>query len=106
MTDSAMYEIMYLYCHCELLAFVTKAITVILSFETFHAQLLGQFIPSRQLSQLRTERYERVQCEGEPLATYVQSIRDAALMLRIEETEAQVVLRSMILFTPLPFLPS
>jgi hypothetical protein len=77
MTDSATYEIVYPYCRGELLAFVTKAVTGIPSFETFHAQLLGQFIPSRQLSRLRVERYERVQDEKEPLASYVQSIRDA-----------------------------
>jgi hypothetical protein len=93
MIDSAISEIVYPYCRGELLAFVTKAITGILSFETFHAQLLGQFIPSRQLSQLRVERYERVQDEEEPLASYVQSMRDAALTLRIRETEAHVVER-------------
>jgi hypothetical protein len=100
MTDSAIYEIMYPYCRGELLAFVTKALTVLRSFETFHALLLGQFIPSRQLSQLRVDRYVRVQGEGEPLATYVQSIRDAGLMLRIRETEAQVVERIVEGLTP------
>jgi hypothetical protein len=100
MTDSAIYEIVYPYCRGELLAFVTKAITGRLSFETFHAQLLGQFIPSRQLSQLRVERYERVQGEEEPLASYVQSIRYSALTLRIRETEAQVVERIVEALTP------
>jgi hypothetical protein len=60
MTDPTIYEIMYPYCRGELLAFVTDAITTIESFETFHARLLGQFVPSRQISQLRAERYERV----------------------------------------------
>jgi hypothetical protein len=50
MTDSVIYEIVYPYCRGELLAFVTKAITGILSFETFHAELLGQFIPSSYCS--------------------------------------------------------
>lgn len=45
------------------------------------------------MSQLRVERYERMQFEGESLATYVQSIRDATLVFRIRETEAQVVER-------------
>jgi len=66
---------------------VTQAITTRQKFGNFHANLLGQFVPSRQMSQLRAERYERVQFEGEPFATYVQSIRDAELVLRIKENE-------------------
>jgi len=100
MTDLTVYEIMYPYCRGELLAFVTDAITAIESFEIFNARLLGQFIPSRQISQLRAERYKRVQFEGEPLATYVQSIRDEALMLRMKENEAQVVERIVEGITP------
>lgn len=100
-TEPTIYEIMYPYCRAEPLAFVTNAITAIESFETFHARLLGQFIPSRQISQLRAEIYRRVQCEGEPLATHMQSIRDAALMLRIRENEAQVVEQIVEGLTPL-----
>jgi hypothetical protein len=37
--------------------------------------------------------YDRVQAEAEPLARYIQSIRDAALVFRIDETESQVVAR-------------
>jgi hypothetical protein len=70
---------------------VTNAVTPRESINFFHASLLRQFIPSRQISQLRTEKNERVQVEGESLATYVQSVRDAALVLRIRENEAQVV---------------
>jgi hypothetical protein len=61
------------------------------SFGFFDARLLKQCISSRRISQLRTEKYERVQSEGESLATYVQSIRDAALVFRISENETQVV---------------
>jgi hypothetical protein len=93
MTESTIYETMYPFCRGELLSFVTYTITARESFENFHARLLGQFIPSRQNSKLKAEGYERVQFEGEPFATYVQSIRDAALVLRITESEAQVVER-------------
>ena len=93
MTQSTIYEIMYSCCCGELLAFVTQAITTRQKFENFHASLLGQFILSRQMSQLRAEKYERVQFEGEPFATYVQSIRDSALVLRIKENEKQVMER-------------
>jgi hypothetical protein len=93
MTEQTIYEIMYSYYLGELLAPVTNSITDMESFEFFHVRLLRQFIPSKQISQLRTEKYERVQYEGESLATYVQSVRDAALVLRISENEAQVVQR-------------
>ena len=60
-------------------------------FEISHARILEQVIPARQPSQLGNEKYERVQSEGEFLATYVPSIRDAALVLRIREVEGQFV---------------
>jgi hypothetical protein len=94
MTEPTIYEIMYPYCRGELLALVTNAITTMESFGSFHARLLRQFIPSRQISQLRTEKYERVQAEGESLATYVQSVMDAVLVLRISENTV-----SMAMFT-------
>jgi len=40
-----------------------------------------------QMSQLRAERYEIVQFEGETFAAYVQTIRDADMVLRIKENE-------------------
>jgi hypothetical protein len=42
---------------------------------------------------LRIELYERVQAHAESLAHYVESIRESALILRITETEAQMVQR-------------
>jgi hypothetical protein len=63
------------------------------SFDTFHEHLLKQFIPARQLSQLPVEGYERVQAHNESLGSYIQSVREAALVLRIQETELQVVER-------------
>jgi hypothetical protein len=61
---------------------------------------LTRFVPARQLSQLRVERYERVQASNEPLATYIQSVREAALVLMITESESQVVARSIEGLTP------
>jgi hypothetical protein len=43
------------------------------------------FIPERQLVQLRTERYKRVQAEEESMGNYIQDIREIALVLRISE---------------------
>jgi hypothetical protein len=70
MAERTIYEIMYPCCRGELLTLVTQAITAKESFENFHARALGQFIPSRQMSQLRAASYERVQFEGESFATY------------------------------------
>ena len=52
------------------------------------------------LGRLRVEEYERVQRLGEPLAAYVRAVRDAALVLRIEESESQTVARIVEGFTP------
>jgi hypothetical protein len=100
MPHQTIYVVMFPYCRGVQLAFVTNATAAMERFENFHARLLGQFIPSRQISQLRAERYERAQFEGKPFATYVQSIRDAALMLRIRVNEAQVLERIIEGFTP------
>jgi hypothetical protein len=45
------------------------------------------------LNKLRVEKYERVQAIGEPLAVYVQAIKDAAAVLRIGESEKEMVAR-------------
>jgi len=91
MNDSAIYELMYPYCRGELLALVTQAINTREIFENFHARSLGHFIPSREMSQLRIARYERVQSVSEHFSNYVQAIKDAALVFRIGDSEAQVV---------------
>ena len=89
---SAIYELMYRYCRGELLVLVTQVIiTTSETFENFHARSLGHFIPSREMSQLRIARYGRVQSVGGQFSNYVQAIKDAAFVLRISESEAQVV---------------
>ena len=70
------------------------------NFENFHAKSLGHFIPLREMSQSRIARYERVQWEGEQFSTYVKAIKDAALVLRIDESEVRVVERVVEGLTP------
>jgi hypothetical protein len=77
-----------------------QALTQHVTFDTFHARLIRQFIPERQLVKLRTERYERVQAEGESLGKYIQGIREAAMVLSISEPEPQKVRRILEGFTP------
>jgi hypothetical protein len=86
MVALTIYEILYPHCSGKVLGMLTQALTGSGSFDVFHERLLRQFIPVRQLSQLCIERYERAQAEGESLAVYIQSIRDAALILRISVT--------------------
>jgi hypothetical protein len=85
------YEMLYADCKGEALELLVQALTQNVQFDTFHARLIRQFIPERQLVQLRTERYERVQAEGEYLGNYIQDIREAVLVLRISEPEPQMV---------------
>jgi hypothetical protein len=94
------YELMYPYCRGEALALLTQALVASEPFDAFHARFLKRFIPARQFSHLRFEKYERVQREGESLAKYIQAVRDAALILWIVETEAQVVERIVEGLTP------
>jgi hypothetical protein len=87
------YEVLYPYCKGEALELLTQSLTQNLPFDSFHARLINRFIPERQLAELRTDKYERVQAEREPLGQYIQAIRDAAFVLRITEPEAQMVSR-------------
>ena len=100
MNDSAIYEFMYPYCRGQLLALVTQAINNRETFEVFHAGSLGHFISSRGMSQLRIARYERVQSVGEHFSNYVRAIQYAAFMLRISESEPQIVERVVDGLTP------
>jgi len=100
MNESGIYELTYRYCRGELLGLVTQAINSRETFEDFHARSLEHFIPSREMSQLRIARYERVQSVGEQFSNYVQTIKYVTLVLRINENEAQVVERVLEGLTP------
>jgi hypothetical protein len=91
--EPPLFELLYPCCQGELVVLLTKALTLRETFDFFHERVLLQFIPSRQLGQLRVELYERVQREGESLSAYIQSVKDAALVLRIKESESEVVNR-------------
>jgi hypothetical protein len=71
----------------EVLGAVEQAIRNGEDFEHFHARLLRHFIPSRQMAQIRLHMYEGVQKEGESSSRYIQKIRDAAKVPRIQGSE-------------------
>jgi hypothetical protein len=95
------YEILLPHCRGELLGCLHQALTTCEVFDLFHARVLRRFISDRYLTQLRLLNYERVQRDGEPLAVYVQSVRDAALYLHIKETEQLTVARIVEGLTPI-----
>jgi hypothetical protein len=98
--EPVLYEMLYPYCKGPLVECLNQAISNREKFDAFHARILRRFIPSRQLSLLRLKMYESVQQEGESLETYIRAIKDAALALRINESEAEVVSRVVEGFTP------
>jgi hypothetical protein len=87
------YDIIYPYCRGEMFVAVTQAIRGKENFDGFHARILKQFVPTRQLVRLRLEKYERVQNAREQFTVYIQAIKDAAALLRIEEREEEMVTR-------------
>jgi hypothetical protein len=84
---------LYPHCRGEILDLLIKAVQNRDSFETFHRQVLEQIITPCQRLQLRILRYERIQGATESLAQYVQSIRETAQVLCIQESEEQIVQR-------------
>lgn len=98
--EPTIYELLYPYCKDGMLAALNQALSEREKFEEFHERVLRYFVPNRVLGRLRVEEYERVQRLGEPLAAYVRAVRDAALVLRIEESESQTVARIVEGFTP------
>jgi hypothetical protein len=93
LSEASTFELIFPRCREELLGAVEQAIRDGKDFEHFFARVLRQFIPSRQMAQIRLAIYERVQKEGESFSRYIQAIRDAAKVLRIQESETQIVQR-------------
>ena len=67
MAVQEIYEIMCQYCRGDLLAPVTNTINSKESFELFNAHILEQFVPVRQLSKLRIEKYKGCNLRGNTL---------------------------------------
>jgi hypothetical protein len=54
------------------------------TFDLLHKHLLDFFVSRRLFDQLRWERYERLQRDNEPSAVYVTSIKEAAVLLKLQ----------------------
>jgi hypothetical protein len=74
--------------------------TVNVRFWGLSRDCFKQCVPTRQLAKLRAERYEWAQAESEPLTVYIQAIIDAVDVLRLAETEEEMVARIVDGFSP------
>jgi hypothetical protein len=91
MPDAQLFQLLFPYSHGLLSEKIQKAMKLNSSFDTFHADLIYSFIPSRMLSLFEQERFYRLQNEGEPLSTYIHNIRENAQVLRLNKSECQIV---------------
>jgi hypothetical protein len=94
------YEILIPYCRGELLVALQHALSIRENFDLFHERVLRQIISASSLYHLRGRKYEREQRLHEPLVAYVQSIREAASVLRIVKTKQQTVAHIVARLTP------
>lgn len=91
MTDSAVMEILTSYCLRPLSDRLLDCLKRGVSFDTFHAEVLDYFVPTRVMERLRVERVYRPQAPGEMLSQYVGEIRSLAQVLRLNFSEGQLV---------------
>jgi hypothetical protein len=87
------YEMLMPRCKGELLECLHQALLTGEAFDSFHARVIQRFIRQRIFLRLRLEVYDRAQRKEETLASYIQSIKDAASYLRIQDEENQIVAR-------------
>lgn len=91
LTDVQLLELIFPYCLDALAGKVMAALQGTWEFERLHREILECFIPRRLFEQLRREKYERLQRDGETFATYICSVKDAARVLRLPVSERDVV---------------
>lgn len=83
-----------------------------ISYDQFHDEILKTCIPTRLRSRLEQDQYYRLQRNGEPLQTFIMSIKESAHVLRLNKSEQEIVdtiieglnptERQRLIFTPKP----
>jgi hypothetical protein len=89
--DAQLLAMIYPYCKGPLSARVRDAIQKGQTFDDFHNNLILFFVPRRMFDNLRQEFFGRLQKEEETLAVYVESIKEAAAVLKLSLCEIEVV---------------
>ena len=89
--DVQLLAMIYPYCKGPLSTQVRDALQAGQTFDDFHNNLILFFIPRRMFDSLRQELFGRLQKEEETLAEYVESIKEAAAVLKLSLSEIEVV---------------
>jgi hypothetical protein len=89
-TDSVLLQVIYPYCRNTLNTRIQYTLCNGWSFNQLHEDVICSFVPRRRFDRLR-QMFGRLQREAESLAAYVESIRQAALVLRLSLSETEIV---------------
>ena len=90
-TDVQLFELIFSFCLDTLAAKVVVALKEQWTFDCLHGSLLEYFVPRRLFDQLKRERYDRLQAENESFAAYINSVKEAAVVLRLPVSESDIV---------------
>ncbi|XP_063227204.1 uncharacterized protein LOC134533635 [Bacillus rossius redtenbacheri] len=89
--EAQLLEIIYPFTLGPLAERTNLAISQNLTFDKYHEDILSFFIPSRLLTQLQLSHFNRLQKPGEPLAVYVNEVKEAAAIFRLQVSEQEVI---------------
>jgi hypothetical protein len=90
-TDVQLFELIFPFCLDTLAAKVVVALKEQWTFDCLHGSLLEYFVPRRLFDQLKRERYDQLQAENELFAAYINSVKEAAVVLRLPVSESDIV---------------
>ncbi|XP_039291379.1 uncharacterized protein LOC120353015 isoform X1 [Nilaparvata lugens] len=91
MSDTSLLQILVPYTTGPLGDKILYSLNSNASFKQFHLDLLKYFIPQRLLSTIKRDKFDRLQGPCEALSSYVTSIKEAAKLLLLDESEAEIV---------------
>ena len=90
-TGASLLNMIYPYCRAPLLDRVVWHLGAGGDFDAFHRDVLELFMPGRLRDQMRQRLFYRVQGHGKKLNVFINSIKSAARVLRVDVSEAEVV---------------
>ena len=90
-SDRTLLELIYPYCRGSMAERVIHALRDGGGIDSFHGEVLDAFIPGRLRERLRQKYFYRVQANGEGLAQFMASIREAVKFLRLGLSEPEII---------------